>query len=174
MKTANMGRPILSSDHQIKLSLSAQKQQSPLKLFHKQWKELYSVLYNTRFIVYLNFKFLTVFSLVSGLDSRGLLAHQRRSKRVFPEGEKTSRKQSTLAVLCLVWLRVSSTSFPGLFPQKLEKSPENEVRVRGHFKGRISDLIGIKFSPCYWPKELRALTSGLNLLHVNNWPICHT
>lgn len=128
MKTVNMGRPILSSDYQIKLSSAAQKQQSPLKLFtqsektHTQCFKLYNTIFKFPVFSSIFFSFT--------LDSRGLLAHQRRSKRVFSEGEKTSCNQSTLAVVCLGWFKGSSTSFPGLFPQKLEKSPGNEVGVK--------------------------------------------
>ena len=76
MKTVNMGRPILSSDHQVKLSLSAQKHQSPLKLFTQSEKTYtqYFKLYNT---IYCIFKFPILSSIFFSftLDSRGLLAH---------------------------------------------------------------------------------------------------
>ena len=76
MKTVNMGRPILSSGHQVKLSSAAQRQQSPLKLFTQIEKThtQYFKLYNT---IYCIFKF-PIFSSIFfsfTLDFRGLLAH---------------------------------------------------------------------------------------------------
>ena len=119
MKTVKMGRPILSSDHQVKLSSAAPKQQSPLKLFTQSEKTYtqYFKLYNTIYFIF-NFQiFCSIFFIfvlpwipeVFSLTSGG-------SKRVFPERERTSRNQSTLAVVCL-------NLIPRAFSPEIEEKP---------------------------------------------------